>query len=273
MESNEKVYKHTWVKILPLIFVVVMFSSLMGSVKSLGYFYLIIIGISLFYSIHYLTSRVKISETEISTQSWLGTKSLRWNEIVRSSMPFTNLRLHNYDGDMTLSLDSQLPGYPEIVDTIFKRCPGLLDLENNKSISGGILQTIPMVISGLVFLGLAISVLLSSKDLLLPGLFLMALGLIMATSFLLRPRGIEMNGDNLTIRYLFRETTLPSSEIRGISLEAQRSKSGMHFFPLVNLANGKRIRLPGFKPGGIITYQLLKRWHEKATAPGIPFPR
>ncbi|MBK9206779.1 MAG: hypothetical protein IPL71_00110 [Anaerolineales bacterium] len=71
------------------------------------------------------TAQTIISEDEISTKTLLGTKSLRWSEVSRVSGRGYAIKLHNFDGDVTVAPATQLPGYDEVVNWIGMKRPDL----------------------------------------------------------------------------------------------------------------------------------------------------
>ena len=84
-----------------------------------------VLGIIFLVTLYSMTKKTILSDDEISTQTILGSKSLRWSEISRISGRGYTIKLHNFDGDVTVAPTPQLPGYEEIVDWIGIKRPEL----------------------------------------------------------------------------------------------------------------------------------------------------
>jgi hypothetical protein len=135
METSAQTFRHSFGK-LALMFLGVLFLGFFAfSIGQTDYFLFIITGIVLVIALFYATSNVKISNDEITTTRLLGSKSLRWSEIARVSTFGQTLRLHNYDDDLVLSIDSQLEGYANILDIILNKRPDLLDTTDDNGMS------------------------------------------------------------------------------------------------------------------------------------------
>jgi hypothetical protein len=88
-------------------------------------------------------------------------------------------------------------------------------------------------------------------------------GIYGIVSWLLSPKSIVLEGTTLVVRYFFKEVSYSAGDIQFISLEKRRTKNGYVYFVQINLESGKKIKLPSFRQGNILTYQILKRWHEQ----------
>ena len=157
MESIEKTYRHSFGKLALMFLGGLFIAYIIYASGELDYILLGMAGIIFIVSISYAASSVKISNDEIVTGSLLGSRSLRWTEISRVSMRGQSLRLHNRDEDVTLSLDSQLDGYPEILDIIFNKRPDLFEIENNV-ITRSVWGSIVAIGFGLLMMAISVAV-------------------------------------------------------------------------------------------------------------------
>jgi len=272
MDSNEQVFRHSFRKIYLVFSILFGIGSMLMVNSETIYFFLVFLGLLIPASIYYLNIIVRTSDMEITSRNWLGSKSLRWNEIARVSMRGQNIRLHNSSDDVTLFIDSQMDRYAEILDILFKKRPDLIDTDENQSMSRGIFTSIVIIGFGLLIIALSIPFFTDEEVWFLGPLFI-GLGLWIIVAFILSPKSVVLENGTLRILYLFREISYPAEEIQGFSLEKTRTRNGYVYFVQVNLINGKPIKLSTTKPGNVITYQTLKRWHEKAKSNRSIFSR
>ncbi len=267
MEANEKTFRHSFGK-LALMFLGVLFLGFLAfSIDQTDYFLFAITGIVLIAALFYATSSVKISNEEITTTRLLGSKSLRWPEIARVSMRGQALRLHNYDEDVILSIDSQLDGYKEILDVVFGKRPDLFDDRENTGMSSSWLVNIFIVGLGLLIIAVSVFLFFASEEFeKVFSLIFFALGIFVLVNWFLSPKSLALESKNLIIGYLFKEVSHSADDINSISLERRSTRNGYIYFVQINLKSGKKIKPPSFKQGSALTYQILKRWHEKATS-------
>jgi len=142
IQTNEQIFRHSFTKLVWIYLGLLLFGILVFLTGLKDYISIMGVVILLIIALFYSTSSVKISDEEIVTHRLLGSKSLKWSEINRASVRGQSLRLHNYDGDITLSIDSQLEGYIDILNIIFKKLPNLLDAGENNFLSKSILTNI-----------------------------------------------------------------------------------------------------------------------------------
>lgn len=265
MDANTRTFRHSLGKVA-LLFVSVLFLGLMAFLVKIDYFLLGIAGIVLIIALFYSTSSVKISDEEITTNRLLGSKSLRWAEIARVSTRGQALRLHNYDDDLILSLDPQLEGYAQILDAIFRKRSDLFDNKENSVMSSSGLWSFVALSSGLLIMAIAGLVFFATEESdkvfsLIPFI----VGVAVIVTWFLAPKSLTFESKDLMIGYLFKEVSYSAGDIASISLEKQSTRNGYVYFVRINLKSGKKIKLPTFKQGVPLTYQILKRWYEKAT--------
>ncbi len=268
MEANERTFRHSFGK-LALMFLGAVFLGFLAflafSVGETNYFLFGIAGIVLIIALFYATSSVKVSNEEITINRLLGSKSLRWPEIARVSTRGQGLRLHNYDGDLALSIDPQLEGYAEILDAIFHKRPDLFDNNDNTVMSGSWLVSLLALGSGLLFIAASVFWFFGAEESekVFP-LILFGIGVFVIAIWFFAPKRLTLESKALMIGYFFKEESYSAGDIDSISLEKQRTRNGYIYFVRINLRSGKKIKLPTFNQGVPLTYQILKRWHEKA---------
>lgn len=267
MEANEKTFRHSPGKVALMFFGGLFLGFFAFSTGQADYFLLGFTGIVLAIALFYATSSVKISNEEITTDRLFVSKSLRWSELARASTRGQALQLHNQDEDLTLSIDSQLDGYMEILDMIFNRRPDLLDKSDDHVMSISGLVSIFTLGFGLFLIAIPVFLFFVTAEVdSIFFLFFFAIGMIIIVVWLLSPKSLTLESKNLIVGYLFNEVSHSADDINSISLEKRSTKNGYVYFAQINLTSGKKIKLPAFKQGAPLTYQILKRWHKKAVS-------
>ena len=271
MEADEKIFRHSFGKLALMAAGVLFLGYAAFVIGQTDYFLVALVGIAFVVVLLYATSSVRISSAAITTSRLFGSKTLRWTEIASMSMRGQTLRLHNRDEDVILSIDSQLEDYKEILDIVFSKRPDMVDTSANTVMSGGWLSNV--LVPGFGLLIIAGSVLLfsaSENTGKIYSLLFFALGAFLIGSWLLSPKSITLQDKTLLVTYLFKEASYTAKDIESISLEKTRTRNGYIYFVQVNLTSGKKIKLPTFQQGASLTYQLLKRWHERSISREIP---
>jgi hypothetical protein len=261
MESNKRIFRHSLGKLLLMYLGLLIFGLLFYLIGPEGYFLIVIVGIGLIITLFYSTSSIKVSEQEITASKLLGSKSLKWSEIEHVSTGGQSLRLHNHDEDIVLSLDSQVEGYAEILDIVFSKRPDLFNEGENTVMSTGWLVNLLIVGFGLLIIVFSVfmfSVPEEEFDKIF-SVILFALGVYLIVSWFFSPKSVALENRTLLLIYFLKEVSYSAEDIRFISLEKTRTKDGYVYFPQLNLKSGKKIKLPGFKQGTVITYQVLKK--------------
>lgn len=269
MEASERVFRHSPVKVALIFFGVLFFGFFAFSIGQPDYFLLGITGIVLVVALLYATSSVKISSEEITTKGLLGSKSLRWSEIGRISTWSEILRLHSRDEDLTLSIDSLLAGYPDLLDIIFSKRPDLLDKNDDHVMTINWPGSIASWGTSLFIIWIAVFQFWGTETEDVDKIFSLIFFAIAASiivKWFLAPKSLMLEDKNLIIGYWFKEASHSASDIDYVSLQKQRTRNGYIYFAQITLVSGKKIRLPAFKQGTQLTYQILKRWHKKAVA-------
>ena len=273
MEATEKTFRHSFGKLVLMFLGGLFFAFIVYSSGDMDYFMLGITGLVFLFAVYYAVSSVKISYDEIVTTRLLGSKSLKWSDIARVSMRGQSLRLHNRDEDVTLSIDSQLDGYPEILDIIFNKRPDLFDVGENNVMSRNIWGIIFALGFGLLMLAISGFVFLSGDATgTIFGFMFVLFGLFMIGGWLLGAQRLELENQSMTMVYLYKSVSYTISDINSITLEKRRTRNGYIYFVQANLKSGKKLRLPTFKQGNALMYQILKRWHSSGTSNRPVYP-
>ncbi|MBV6391528.1 MAG: hypothetical protein KPEEDBHJ_00736 [Anaerolineales bacterium] len=225
-------------------------------------------------------TKVTISDDAISVQNLLGTKSLRWAEVARASGRGYSIKLHNQDGDATLSISPQLPGYEEIVEFIGMKRPQLFDPNQYGEIRRGIAPYIFMFLLVSLILGVSLVFVYSTMDSpdasfakYAPLLVFVAITLAFGGMVFSVPRSLTLEGNALNLSYLIGSKSLRADDIAIIQFSYTQSRNGKHFFINLHLKDRRNIRLRGLGVGLPIAYLVLKNWHKTHTQGQSANPR
>ena len=221
-------------------------------------------------SITSLTQKTIISEDEISSQSLLGTKTLRWSEINRVSGRGYSIKLHNLDGDITVVPSPNLPGYEEVVESIGNKRPDLFNPREYDELKSGSFPLLAGLIFTVLFVGMFVGfglLLYNSPDvapvMIAPLIIFLVIVAVFVGMMFFRPRSLVLDGRSMSIKYFLSEKTLLADEIQSVQLTFQRSRNGKIYFVLLHLVNRKSIRLSGLNPNLPVVYLVLRNWHKQ----------
>lgn len=275
--NEPRVYKHSPIQFIILIVVMgfvfaAMFFNLDWNTPSILFPISLIILIAVA-GLVAATQKTILSDDEISSQSLFGMKTLRWSEITRVSGRGYVIKLHNFDGDVTVAPSPNLPRYEEVIEIIGNKRPDLFNPREYDELKSGSF----FLLAGLAFLVLFLSMiagvgyfLYSSPDtarlgsvIFAPLIVLFIVMVVFAGTIAFRPRSLTLDGKSMTIKYLFREKTLLADEIRSVQFAYQQSRNGKIFFVLLHLVNRKSLRLSGLNPNLPVVYLVLKNWHQQ----------
>ncbi|HUM26220.1 MAG TPA: hypothetical protein PKN81_08310 [Anaerolineales bacterium] len=275
--NEPRIYKHSFaltviiLVMLVLIFAALSFGGDWNGVTSLIALSIFVLIITIF--VVTMTQKTIISDDEISSQSLFGIKTLHWSEITRVSGRGDSIKLHNFDGDVTVAPSPNLPRYEEVIEIIGNKRPDLFNPREYDELKSGSF----FLLAGLAFLVLFLSMiagvgyfLYSSPDtarlgsvIFAPLIVLFIVMVVFAGTIVFRPRSLTLDGKSMTIKYLFREKTLLADEIRSVQFAYQQSRNGKIFFVLLHLVNRKSLRLSGLNPNLPVVYLVLKNWHQQ----------
>lgn len=231
----------------------------------------LLIGIAFLSTLYTMNQKTIISEDGISTQTIFGEKSLRWGEISRASGRGQKIKLHNFDGDVTVVPSSQLPGYEEVVDWIGIKCPDLFNPLEYEEMKRG-WQSLTVLVAFLVFTVSAFTaggiIYFSEPEMttpvFMPLLMIILIALVFFGMTLFQPQSLTIEGRSLRVKYLFKEKTLLADEIASLDLCFSQNKNGKSYFILLTQKDGKSLRISGLHPSLSIVYLTLKNWHGKS---------
>lgn len=276
--NEPRVYRHPSAKYALILLAMLMLGGglfLMGTLKEdprgavfVGILFLFVLGSGVFT----ISNSIVISETEITALGILGEKSLPWSDIHQVSAG-SGLKLKNMDGDVTVSISSQLSGFEEIVDLVGEKRPDLFSAQEFSEVGSGLRFFLPLGLVAVMAGGGLVVLVYLSRDFtdvpaafLMPMIILAVLTLFILGTALSTPRSITMDGRTLTIKYLWREKALTADEIKSVALKFQSTRNGRVYYPALNLNNGKTVRISGLRVGAAVMYLVLKQWHKKQTA-------
>ncbi|MBK7317317.1 hypothetical protein [Candidatus Villigracilis affinis] len=221
-------------------------------------------------SITSLTQKTIISEDEISSQSLLGTKTLRWSEINRVSGRGYSIKLHNLDGDITVVPSPNLPGYEEVVESIGNKRPDLFNPREYDELKSGSFPLLAGLIFTVLFVGMFVGfglLLYNSPDvapvMIAPLIIFLVIVAVFVGMMFFRPRSLVLDGRSMSIKYFLSEKTLLADEIQSVQFTFQRSRNGKIYFVLLHLVNRKSVRISGLNPSLPVVYLVLKNWHKQ----------
>jgi len=275
MINEPRTYRRSPIQfILVMVLLVIFGISFLTTLSDIGYVFLILLavflGIAFLSTLYSMTQKTTISDDGISTQTFLGEKSLRWGEISRVSGRGHGIKLHNFDGDMTVAPSSQLPGYEEVVEWIGVKRPDLFNPleygEMKRGISVLVLLVVLMVV--LIGVGVAFGILYFSEpetpvNVFMPILFIVIIFIVFFGITLSQPQSLMLEGKFLRVKYLSNERTLLADETASVELRFSQTRNGKSYFILITQNNRKSLRISGLNPSLPIAYLVLKNWHGK----------
>lgn len=275
--NEPRIYKHSFaltviiLVMLVLIFAALSFGGDWNGVTSLIALSIFVLIITIF--VVTMTQKTIISDDEISSQSLFGIKTLHWSEITRVSGRGDSIKLHNFDGDVTVAPSPGLPRYEEVIEIIGNKRPDLFNPHEYDELKSGSFFLLASLAFLVLFLSMIAGVgyfLYSSPDtarlgsvIFAPLIVLFIVMVVFAGTIVFRPRSLTLDGKSMTIKYLFREKTLLADEIRSVQFAYQQSRNGKIFFVLLHLVNRKSLRLSGLNPNLPVVYLVLKNWHQQ----------
>jgi hypothetical protein len=199
---------------------------------------------------------------------------LRWNEISRVSGRGYAIKLHNFDGDVTVAPSPQLHGYTEVVDQIGVKRPDLFNPleygEMKRNLAGAIFFAL---VGLLLFIGFGLFILIQASDVVLPFLVFVVFGAIAVITVFLAPQSISIQGQSIVVGYLFNQKNFSADEIAAVDLRYTQTRNGKNYFVAITLANGKTLRISGLSPSLPVVYLVLRIWHRKNAPVSVVFSK
>ena len=227
-----------------------------------------------------VTQKTIVSDDEISSLNLFGAKTLRWNEINRVSGKGYSIKLHNFDGDVTVAPSPNLPGYEEVVEWIGIKRPDLFSPQEYSEMKRNIPSTV--LFAGFVLLVvialLSFGVMSFYNNENLAALFplafvLLTVFVVFGIFFFFQPQSLTLEGRSLQVKYLFSERTLLADEITSIDLRYSQSRNGKNYFVQLTQTNKKKMKISGLNLSVSIVYLVLKNWHGKNSSIGLTTQR
>ena len=271
MINEPRTYRHPIIQVVILLVVfgilaVGLFSSLntsdYTSIIPLAAFFVIVF----LYSLYSLTLKTTISDTEISTQSLLGTHTLNWSEINSVSGWGNAIKLHNMDGDVTVAPSSQLNGYQEVIEFIGAKRPDLFTPQDYSEMSRNWYGYVLLGVVALFVIGTGLFLLTQAGSTgMIIFIFFLILALFIAYVTFSMPKSLNLEGDTLFIKYFFSEKSIRAHEVSSINLNFRQTRNGKNYFVGIDLTNKRYARISGIGPNLPVVFLVLRNWHKKHT--------
>ncbi len=274
MLNEPRTYRHSPIQIGLIILVLgILGFGLLMMMDQTNYLFLIplagFFGIAILAILYSMTKKTILADDEISAQTILGAKSLRWSEISRVSGRGYAIKLHNFDGDVTVAPSPQLPGYEEVVDWIGIKRPDLFNPLEYGEMTKGWAGMIALPVIGLLVIGMGFFILTQANDTFVPFIILFVVGAVIIGTTFTTPQSLTIDGNSLLIKYLLNPKTLLADEIQSVELKHQSTRNGKVYFILLNLIGKKSVRISGISPNLPVVYLVLKNWHKKNVLIGL----
>jgi hypothetical protein len=212
-----------------------------------------------------VSSKVTITDDEITSQNILGAKTLRWTEITRASGTGFGIKLHN--DETTVSINPRLPGYEEIIEIIGQKRADLFSTQEHSEMRRGFASYFGFFLIGLLFAGMIFAFItvgdFSSESILSFGVIAFFL-LVFLWIFFSSPQSLTLENNNIQVKYLLGEKNVSASDVAGIFFTFTRSRrGGKRYYIAIRLKSGKNVNLSGLNIGLPVAYLVLKNWQRK----------
>ncbi len=267
--NEPRVYKNSPAALLLIaVFFIILIASIMVSAVIDPIVMILVCGFGLLsFLIVFLSvsSKVIISDDEITSQNILSKRTLRWTEIIRVSGRVNGIKLHSED--TTVSINPQLPGYEEVVEIIGQKRADIFSTQEFNEFRRGFASYFGFLLILLVFAVIGFfyfSLGDFSFDSLMPMGFIALFLLIFTWIFLASPQSMMIENNNLQIKYLLGEKNLLANDVAGIFLTYTRSRrGGKRYYIAITTRDNKQTRISNMNVGLPVIYLVLKNWHKK----------
>jgi hypothetical protein len=213
-----------------------------------------------------ISSSVTISDTEITSKHIFSEKTLDWREIQQVFGSEAGIKLKNFNGDVTVSISSHIPGYEEIIERVGEKRPDLFTLpEFNVMKRSQAVALLPVFVI-LAVLGLSGYLTLQDDS---PWILYFMFAVVIVSfgvAYLVSPKSVALEGNTLLIQYPFKETVWRADEIEAVQLKYHNTRHGKSFFVNLFLTSKKSVKISSLGPGVFVMYLVLKEWHKRQTA-------
>jgi len=266
MLSEPRTYRYSTMRLVLLILLllvlgVVPFVILGGVSLQYALIMFAVLGLIMLVSIFTLTRSTTISNESISTRSLFGESSLNWSEIDSVSGRGNSLKLHNRDGDVSVSPSAHLPGYPEVIEMIGTKRPDLFSPAKYNMLSRNWFNSFLALSMAALLLGVGVYLYFVTDDSLRSTLFLAFVGLGFIVTVFMTVLYVKLDGSVLTVRYLLNKIVLNANEVHSIGLNVTQTRTGKSYNIMIAGRN-RMIRFSGVGPNLPVAYLVLKNWHQ-----------
>lgn len=222
-------------------------------------------GIAFLISLFSYTSKVTITDDEITSSYLFIPKTLRWTEITHVSGRGNRIKLHSED--TTVSINPRLPDYEEIIRTIGEKRADLFQLnEENQEISRSFLSFILNFLFGgsIIIFAMYFYFFINEARDAISALLIAGLGAMLIGSNLFAVQKIILQGNTMQVKYLLRQTEIKAEEITSVFYGfTQGRRGGKSYYVQISYKENQNFRLSGVNPSLPIAYLVLKNWHKK----------
>lgn len=266
--NEPRVYRYSFFHIASLLLLSLLLGYGVFALISVGdmvlFIILLILVLTMFvYGIYSLSSATIVSDTEIASQRFWMTSSLPWNDIEQVSGGNSGLKLKNRDGDVTVSLNPQIPGYEEVVTTLGEKRPDLFSSPEFKMLERGISSLALQGAFFLIMLGIGVYIFLQASTPWFMAAFFVIIAFAVAAMFIGSPQSITLEGSTLLVKYIFKENTYSADDVESVQLNYQRTRNGRIYFAQIQFKDKKTLRISSMSVGASVTYLVLREWHER----------
>ena len=182
------------------------------------------------------------------------------------------ITIKHLSGKTLLTLDPWIGNYPDFVESLRLHKAELFD-RDSREISGrnlqGLRRSPVLVLFGMI---LSIGFILPGIAGLLAGgwpmaIFILIGGYILYGLFSM-PIAVHLDADSLRLDYLRGSRTIPAAQIRRVYPTTDHSYRGSASArAVIELTDGKKIELSGYRDGTPMVVNVLRNWLEKLPAP------
>jgi hypothetical protein len=239
------------------------------------FFLLLIPSLAFFF---WLDRRWTVGEAGISFRSWnRRERLLEWEDMdsVSGTGLGDGIRIRHRSGKTLLTLNPWIGRYGDFVE-LLRIHKGELFRRDTRDLSGSSLEGLrrnPVLLPFGLFLSLGF--ILVGVAILITGewpaaIFILIGGYILYGLFIV-PTAVHLRDDSLELDYLRGKKIIPASGIRKVYASAYHSYRGnAQASAIIELTNGKRIELSGYRDGTPVVVNALQYWLElsRPTQPG-----
>ncbi|MBK9924619.1 MAG: hypothetical protein IPP66_04930 [Anaerolineales bacterium] len=209
---------------------------------------------------------IKVNDTEIAVTSFFHTNHLHWHEVSNIRFKDSGFVLINHDGDIKLSINSQVVDFLEIVDVLRSKTETLW---KNKTMTDfhtslySLMVFAGMGLFGVLILYISMTSFIAGNDDVTTNIALLLIGLLCLGIAVIPPLKSSFEQDFLVITHLAWKRRIHISEIDGFFLEQKMIKNAFYYPVYVRLKNGKALVFNNLREGTFIFETTFQHWYEK----------